>query len=154
MAIFPQVQSPCPYKGKLSDILDGEVCQLCKREVFDLTMMSDEQRRAFMKSCSSEVCVTYRFAVRPVVIAAAVAAAIIGPPTAVAACEATETTELVVVGGIKDPANVEYIRDASSDAVPDLPIVYETWRGSPAPAGTGQVKRNAAKIQIDLAKRF
>ena len=34
MAIFPKIQSPCPYKGNLSDIMDGDLCRLCKRQVF------------------------------------------------------------------------------------------------------------------------
>ena len=89
MAIFPKIQSPCPYKGNLSDLMDGETCRLCKRQVFDLTNMTDGERVAFMKSCTSEVCVSYKFPVRPV-LAAAVVAAAVAAPLAAAACEVAD----------------------------------------------------------------
>ena len=126
MAIFPKIQSPCPYKGQLSAIMDGDVCRLCKRQVFDLTAMSDGERVTFMQGCTDEVCVTYRFPVRPALAAAVIAAASVVVPTAAAACsDATETAEIVMVGGIKDPANVQYVKDTADGAVPVLPVVYE-----------------------------
>jgi hypothetical protein len=127
MAIFPKIQSPCPYKGDLSAIMDGDVCRLCERQVFDLTAISDGERVAFMKGCAGEVCVSYRLPLRPALAAAAIAAAAIAVPTAAAACsDAAEVQTIVVVaGGIKDPANVRYVKDSSSDAVPALPVVYE-----------------------------
>jgi predicted Fe-S protein YdhL (DUF1289 family) len=134
MAMFPKIQSPCPYKGDLSAIMDGDVCRLCKREVFDLSGMSDGERVAFMKGCAGEVCVSYRL--RPALAAAALAVAAIAAPTAAAACSDSTEVEVIIVGGIKDPANVQYVKDTSSDAVPALPVVYEgTAAGKPqAPA--------------------
>jgi hypothetical protein len=124
MAIFPKIQSPCPYKGNLSAIMDGAVCRLCERQVFDLSAMSDGDRVAFMKGCAGEVCVSYRLLLRPALAAAAIAAAAIAVPTAAAAC--SDATEVVVfMGGINDPANVQYVKDTSSDAAPVLPVVYE-----------------------------
>src|ERR1700760_3664773 len=64
MALYPRIESPCPYKGNLADIMDGDVCRLCKREVFDLTAMGDAERVAFMKGCAGEVCVSYRMPMR------------------------------------------------------------------------------------------
>jgi predicted Fe-S protein YdhL (DUF1289 family) len=123
MAIFPKIQSPCPYKGNLSDIMDGDVCRLCKREVFDLTAMSDGERVAFMKSCTGEVCVSYRMPVR--LAAAAIAVAAIAAPTVAAACADATGETVVVTGGIKDPANAKYAQDTSDRAVPQIPVVYE-----------------------------
>jgi predicted Fe-S protein YdhL (DUF1289 family) len=120
MALFPKIQSPCPYKGNLSEILDGDVCRLCKRQVFDLNDMSDGERVAFMKSCTGEVCVSYRMPV----FAAVVAAAAIAAPLQAAACEATNET-VVVTGGIKDPAHTLFVENASDKAIPVLPVVYE-----------------------------
>lgn len=118
MAIFPKIQSPCPYKGDLAAIMDGDVCRLCKREVFDLTHMTDGERVSFMQGCSDKVCVTYRM--RPVIAAAALAAAAT-VPTAAAAC-----SEVVfVTGGINDPAHVEYVQDSADASIPQLPVVYE-----------------------------
>jgi predicted Fe-S protein YdhL (DUF1289 family) len=134
MAIFPKIQSPCPYKGNLSAIMDGDVCRLCKRQVFDLTHMTDGERVAFMKGCSEQVCVTNRFPVRPAVAAAAMAAAAIVVPTAVAACDATTETMVVMVGGIKDPANVKYVQAPVDRSVPELPVVYDDNRNAPAAA--------------------
>jgi predicted Fe-S protein YdhL (DUF1289 family) len=137
MALFPKIQSPCPYLDRLSSIMDGETCRVCKREVFDLTDMSDGERVAFMKGCSGEVCVTYRFPVRPAVAAAALAVAAIVVPTAVAACDATSET-VVVTGGIKDPANAQYIQVPDGKAVPNLPVVYEDGNNREDAGGTAQ----------------
>lgn len=123
MALFPKIQSPCPYKGQLSAIMDGDTCRLCKRQVFDLTNMDDAGRVAFMKSCTDQVCVTYKFPVRPV-LAAAVVVAAMAVPVAAAACEATDDT-YVFVGGIKDPTNVSYVQNPGDNAIPQLPVVYE-----------------------------
>ena len=61
MSLFPKITNPCPYKGKLSDILDGDVCRLCKREVHSLDDLSTEERIALIESCvDDEICVSYR----------------------------------------------------------------------------------------------
>ena len=138
MAVFPKIQSPCPYKGDLSAIMDGDMCRLCKREVFDLSGMSDGERVAFMKGCAGEVCVSYRL--RPALAAAAFAVAAIALPTAAAACSDATEVETVIVGGIKDPANVQYAKDNSSDAAPQLPVVYESAR----PARTQAVQSGSS----------
>jgi predicted Fe-S protein YdhL (DUF1289 family) len=123
MAMFPKIQSPCPFVNRLTTLMHGDVCGACERQVFDLTAMSDGERVAFMKGCTAKVCVSYKMRMRPVV-AAAVLAAAIAVPTAVAACDATGEI-VVVVGGINDPANTEYIEDASDSAIPVLPVVHE-----------------------------
>lgn len=124
MAIFPKIQSPCPYLGDLPAIMDGDKCRMCNRQVFDLTDMSDDRRVAFMKSCSGEVCVSYRLPMRAA-LAAAIAVTVIAAPTAAAACSDAVETIVFTGGGIKDPANVQYVKDTSSDAAPVLPVVYE-----------------------------
>jgi predicted Fe-S protein YdhL (DUF1289 family) len=123
MALFPKIQSPCPYKSNIASLMDGDMCRACKRQVVDLTDMTDSERVAFMKSCKGEVCVSYKFPVRPM-LAAAVMAAAIAAPVAAAPCEATETVS-VEMGGIKDPANVQYVQNPGDSAIPELPVVYE-----------------------------
>jgi hypothetical protein len=127
MAIFPKIQSPCPYKGDLSAIMDGDVCRLCERQVLDLTHMTNGERVAFMKGCTGEVCVSYRMPV----LAAVIAVAAIGVPMAAAACEAT-TEIIITTGGIKDPAHVQWVKDTGDASTPDLPVVYEK-DAKPAP---------------------
>jgi hypothetical protein len=124
MALFPKIQSPCPYKGDLGDILDGDVCRLCKREVFDLTAMSEAERIALIAGCKDEICVRYSFPVRPLA-AAVVAAAVAGVPTAAAACSDAVETVYITGGGINDPANVQYVQVPEDKSVPMLPVVYE-----------------------------
>ena len=125
MALYPKIESPCPYKGDLAAIMDGDVCRLCKREVFDLTAMGDAERVAFMTGCAAEVCVTYRMPMRTALAAAVLAAAVVAVPTAAAACSDPTEVEYIVVGGIKDPANVQYVKDTSDKTVPAVPVVYE-----------------------------
>ncbi len=124
MALFPKIQNPCPYKGQLSAIMDGDTCRMCKREVFDLTAWSDDERVSFLKGCSGEVCVSYKLQVRPALAAAALAAMAIAAPTAAAAQNATDEM-VVVVGGIKDPANVTFVEDPADNAIPELPVAYD-----------------------------
>jgi hypothetical protein len=113
--------------------MDGDMCRMCKRQVFDLTSMSDGERVAFIKGCSGDVCVTYKFPVRKV-LAAAVAIAAIGAPMAAAACDATDVV-IVSGGGIKDPANVKFVENPGDKAIPELPVVYENAGAKQASSG-------------------
>ena len=135
MAGFPRIDSPCPYKGRLAEIMDGDMCRMCERRVFDLTNWSDGERAAFLAGCADQVCVSYRLPLRPAIAAAALAAAAMVAPGAAAAQDSGGDMEMVVtVGGIKDPRNARLVEAAvSADAaIPELPIVYEDE--APAPA--------------------
>jgi len=134
MAFFPKIQGPCPYVDRLSSIMDGDMCRMCKREVFDLTHMGDEERVSFMKGCASEVCVSYKIPVR--IAAAALAVVGAAMPVAAAACDDV-TTVIVTAGGIKDPANVAYVQIPDDHRASELPVIYEDKPGStvqPTPA--------------------
>lgn len=154
MAIFPKIQSPCPYKSELAQVMDGDFCRMCSRRVFDLTGWSDGERVAFLAGCSDEVCVSYRLPLRPLLAAATLAslaaapaaAADLGaglesglaiPAMAEAAGAIVEPPEmLVMVGGIKDPRRAEFVEHAADAAIPELPVVYEDQGAArPAPAG-------------------
>ena len=133
MALFPKIQSPCPYTDRFATIMDGDMCRMCKRQVFDLTDMSDGERVAFMKGCGGEVCVSYKVRVRPALAAAALAALAIAAPTAAAA----QIEDVVVTaGGIKDTAHVEYVKAADDRGAPELPVVYENKAPDPVAKNT------------------
>lgn len=125
MAIFPLIDSPCPYKDRLAKIMDGDVCRMCKREVHDLTAMSDSSRRAFLKSCRGEVCVSYGVAASTVAALGALAAAAAVAPPAAAQTDPTEQVVWIVVGGLKNPSKAELIDVELDKSVPELPIVFE-----------------------------
>lgn len=134
MSRFPKIQSPCPYKANLSALMDGDTCRMCQRQVHDLTAMDDRQRQAFLSACREEVCVSYRFPLRPVLAAAGAAVAIAALPMAAAAQDmvppaAAPDPEMenmdIFVGGITDLANIEYVEDDADSAMADLPVVYE-----------------------------
>ncbi len=152
MAIFPKIQSPCPYKSQLASVMDGDMCRMCQRQVFDLTDMDDAGRMAFMAGCKEEVCVSYRLPVR--LAAAAVALAALATPMAAAAADAAaapqEVITEVMVGGIKDLAHVKYIEDPADKAMAELPVVYEGDAGpakaaAATPAADGKAAPSAAK---------
>lgn len=125
MAIFPKVESPCPYKGKLSDIMDGDICRLCKREVVDINGFNDAERVAFLKACgNTEVCITYKFPVRAAA-AALLAAAAMSVPMAAAAQDMELEDEMIIVGGITDPSNAVFVSDKEDESVPELQVVYD-----------------------------
>jgi predicted Fe-S protein YdhL (DUF1289 family) len=139
MAFFPKIQSPCPYKANLAAVMDGDFCRMCERRVFDLSLMDSGEKRAFLAGCTQEVCISYRFS--PAIAAAALAAAMpaaaaaqdLGPAISDAAAIAASTAEIaameddmqIIVGGIRDPRNVQYVEDPSDRDVPQLPVVYE-----------------------------
>ncbi len=155
MPLFPKIQSPCPYKGRLSDIMDGDLCRLCKRQVVDLTDMADRERVAFLAGCAEEVCVSYRL--RPA-LAAASLIALLGAPAAAAAQEAAPAqlpesmdfpeAELIIVGGINDPTQAQFVETSEDASLPELPVTYEEKQES-AEAGDASERddpRPAAKI--------
>jgi predicted Fe-S protein YdhL (DUF1289 family) len=135
MAMFPKIQSPCPFIDRIDTVMDGDFCRQCKRQVFDLNGMTDGERVAFMKGCSSEVCVSYRLPVGRAMAAAVTAAVLVTPVAASAQQAPVDPSQLeaivVTIGGIKDPANTEYIQDAADAAIPELPVVYEDQRATP-----------------------
>ena len=141
MRAFPKIDSPCPYKNSLSEILDGDFCRMCERSVVDLTAWSEDERRAFLKACSGEVCVSYKLPVRRLAAAALAVAAFTAPAAAQDAVPADvqvtdaqavavddlpvpEEDMMIIVGGIKDPASTASA-DEEDAKVPELPIVYE-----------------------------
>ena len=139
---FPRIDKPCPFKANLAAVMDGDFCTMCSRRVIDLTAMSATDRRHFLSSCETEVCVSYSF--RPAIAAAALAAAAMALPTAAAAQmvepvvasePATAVDEFedmeIIVGGINDPKNAKLVENPLDEALPALPIVYED---DPAPA--------------------
>lgn len=150
MALFPKIQSPCPYQADLAAIMDGDMCRMCKRQVTDLTAMDDAGRVAFFEDCETEVCVSYRVPVRSALGAAVLAAAAVAalpaaaqevPDVTVAASveepPADEGDELfIVVGGIGRPADVEFVEAPEDATLPEMPVVYET------PAQAAPVTRN------------
>ena len=156
MPIFPKIQSPCPYKSDVAAAMDGEMCRICQRQVFDLSAMTDGERVAFIAGCEDDVCVSYRVPLRPALAAAALAAAAMSVPAAAqevpaTAVEAGSPGEALPVdgaaypgedwagdiGGIKDPKAVEMIEIDTS--LPELPVVYEDERAAAKPGGAPEV---------------
>ena len=129
MTVYPKIQSACPFRGRLSELMDGDVCRACGRQVHDLSALSDSDRRAFLASCADEVCISYRFPLRAA-IAATMTVAVLGAALPAAAQDRSVEEEVIIVGGIKDPANVQYVEDPRDEAVPELPVVYEETAGS------------------------
>lgn len=129
MGLFPKIQSPCPYKGKIDDILDGETCRLCKKQVFDLTEMDDGGRRQFLAGCEGAVCVRYSVMLRPALAAAVAGASAFALPAAAFAQDSGADAEMVIiVGGMRAPQQAEWVehQDAVASAdLPDLPVIYE-----------------------------
>jgi hypothetical protein len=107
--------------------MDGDTCRLCHRQVIDISGLTDQERVALMEGCADEICVSYKFPLRPA-IAAALTIAALGAPMAAAAQEVAFDEEEIMVGGITDPAQVVYISDAADAAdaaVPELPVVHD-----------------------------
>lgn len=144
MSLFPKVQSPCPYKGKFADIMQGNQCRLCKREVIDLTEMAEAERKQFLAACEGEVCISYRVGAKSAL--AAMAMSTVAIPTAAAAQDtaqpqadapAEEDSELyyIIVGGMKKPHDAKWVKDEQSSEAPALPVEYDDTPAMPAKKG-------------------
>lgn len=136
MAMFPKIQSPCPYRADLAAIMDGDRCRACKRQVHDITDWSDAQRVGFLAACQDDVCVSYRLPVTAAAALAAVAAAA-APLPAAAECPPLIVEEMIIVGGITDPRAVDYVEADPTPASPELPVVYEDGASSPPVSAGG-----------------
>lgn len=156
MAFYPKIQSPCQYKGQLAAIMDGDVCRMCQRQVFDLTHMDDEARRAFFRGCTEEVCVSYSVPLRPALAAAALVAALAAPSAAVAQDAPQVNMDVeemeIFVGGIRDPANVEHDGDLADEDVPVLPVIYEDGDAGLPAGGTRAAGEDASSDPATIAR--
>jgi hypothetical protein len=150
---FPKIDTPCPLRWKEMPSAGRDFCTLCERRVHNLSTMSTDERRAFLASCSGEVCVAYTVPRKPVRAAAAglgLAAALCltpalasDPPAAMspvtqqsllpsepkADCdtppEESEIMSIVVVGGVRDPAAAQLELESLDSSLPDLPVVED-----------------------------
>lgn len=147
MAIFPKVEKHCPLKSAFKSYMDGDTCRMCKRQVHDLSAMEESARVEFLASCETEICVSYSLPKPRTVAAAVAAAAMMGVPIASQASEPTppattekvssvspdkaedgyyeEDFDWVIVGGIKDVAEAEYIDTEVDLEIPELPVIFE-----------------------------
>ena len=137
MAVYPLISSPCPYKGPLSDIMDGDICRLCHKQVHDLTDMTDEQRRTLMNACADDLCVSYKVTARTAATLAALAVAAVGGLPAAAQPPASDRDDdiiVVVSGGIAGAARGELVEIATPvEAITDLDALKRPPTSTPAP---------------------
>jgi len=124
MGEFPKIQSRCPFEKSIADVMDGDTCRICERVVVDMNDMTAQERASFLASQKGEVCVSYRFPLRPA-IAAALTIVALGAPMVAAAQDAEIEEEVIIVGAILDPSNVEFVADPRDESVPEIAIVYE-----------------------------
>ena len=134
MGLFPAIQSLCPYKGNLSDIMDGDICRLCKKEVFDLTAMNDGERVSFLSGCTDQVCVSYRVKPNSLIAALALGASAVAVPAFAQSADTPDLTQeealaeeemMIIVGGMRDGAVTRIgraVRVIGTDAVTLLPF--------------------------------
>lgn len=149
MSLFPRIQSPCPYKGKLSDIMDGDVCRLCHREVHDISDMPVAERRALVAGCSGEICVSYKVSARSALAAMALGASMATPAHAqideVLAVDSEPADgsycledQYIIVGGLKKPGEVEWLTADLDNKLPEMPVVYDEEPAATAPEDKAQ----------------
>jgi hypothetical protein len=121
MSRFPLVQDPCPYKGPIADILAGDHCRLCQREVHDLTHMSEAERMALVAGCQDAEGLCVRYTVRA---GSAVAAAMLGVAGFVAAPAMAQSAEAPAAieqsaAAPAEPAETAPAAEAASDYAED-----------------------------------
>ena len=160
MGLFPLVQSPCPYKGPLSDILDGDTCRLCKREVHDLNLLDEAARIALVAGCKDEICVRYAVPRGSAIAAAAMGAMVVASPAfaqdaPAAAPEVREITvaidappedELwIMVGGLRHPGKAMWKSDRPVKKGRELPVIEEAPEAGQPPVREGPPQPDGAE---------
>ena len=142
MARFPKIQRMCPVRDSLAEYMDGDVCRMCDRQVFNLDGMTDAERMRFMQSCKGEVCVSYSLPLRSMAAAVALSASTVAMPAAaqdklieldeqqgvyedLPKCADELLDIIIIAGGIKDPTDVEYIDTEEDLEIPELPVTRE-----------------------------
>jgi hypothetical protein len=144
MALFPRIQSPCPYKNNLDAIMAGSACGMCHRQVHDITALSDAERLALVAGCKDEICVSYRVTAKTVLAAATLGAGF-GMSGAVAAQPAADAQSLeavedpndymeIIVGGLKEPKKTVWVDTKRPANLAALPVVYEDAPEQSSPA--------------------
>ena len=142
MERFPAVDGPCPYKDRLSSVMDGNHCRMCQRDVHDLDAMGGAEREAFLASRSGEVCVRYTLDPRKVAAALAIGS-LVAAPLPLAAQEAPAPAsdnassaqaavddyveDYIIVGAVHTPKNPRWVKvkPKAKAAKPALPVVEE-----------------------------
>lgn len=133
MARFPKIESACPLPTDQQRCLAG-FCGHCSKSVQRLDDMDDAQRAAWLAQASGPVCVSYRLP-RPMIAGLAVAALLAAAPAIADQPDASQSgtnapaasavddgedseLELIMVGGIAEPGEAEWIDETG---LPDLP---------------------------------
>lgn len=149
MAIYPLIKSPCPYKGPLSDIMDGDICRLCHKQVHDLTEMTDDQRRALLAACAGDTCVSYKVTARTAATLAALAAAAVGGLPAAAQPPISNRDDdviVVVAGGTAGPAQGEILEIAIPvEIIVDPDDLKRPQTSTPAPKPDHKLPRQSQR---------
>jgi hypothetical protein len=79
--MFPKIELQCPFKERLAEAMDGDLCRICSHKVHDLDAMERSKRRAFLNAPGDgQVCVRYRLPAA--LAAAALAAGLVASPAA------------------------------------------------------------------------
>ncbi|MGN6521107.1 MAG: hypothetical protein ACTHK2_16980 [Dokdonella sp.] len=153
MACFPKIDQPCPLGIDEQRRIAG-YCGRCSKAVHSLDGMSDAERIAFVRGAKGPLCISYRTVGRGAALGFGAALALSSPIGHAQDAVTTQATsppaevppppgihgspsspsqeyvdlsgklEMITVGGISDPAAVEFV-DAN-DALPELPLVHET----------------------------
>ncbi|MCW3846121.1 hypothetical protein OF829_02650 [Sphingomonas sp. LB-2] len=130
MPLFPKIERSCPYLDRLDEAMDGDFCRMCKRNVYDLTGMTDPQRAAFLAACGGDACVRYTAFVRPAVAAALVAASaavLVAEPAMAQRHEPIPPRALnppyvpVLLGGVPPPVEVPVVLAGEPVPPPEPP---------------------------------
>ncbi len=136
--MFPPIESPCPLTSIQFSEVGNFNCSVCRREVHDLSAMDVEGRAAFLRECSGEVCVSYkvkhgvnqlkRSAIAGLFLVSATGLAL--PAAAQVGALTEDLDEIILVGGIKLPPQIEQMQNRQQLSSNDkklqlIPVVEE-----------------------------
>lgn len=150
MARVPKITSPCPLRWAGPPQPGKDFCGQCQRRVYNLDLMSAQEREEFLTGCSGNVCVSYtvkRAARIPVALGLGLAAMVgttnaadvaTSPPVVVSPdspyCNLGDSEVVLQAGGTEAGEKLQWIDDteASRPEKPDLPdIDASTWLPTP-----------------------
>jgi len=121
---MPVITSPCPLRWAKSPQPGMDFCGQCQRRVYNLDLMSEQEKEQFLLGCSGSVCVSYK-----VKRAARIPVALgLGLAAVAGSTNATDVTtipdspycdaDLMILGGTEAGEKLQWV-DPSEASLPD-----------------------------------
>ncbi len=111
MPKFPKIDRPCPLANS-DEHIKNNVCNRCQKTVHDLNQLSNSEQYSLFATAKHSLCVRYPLQLSKWVMATALASSTL---LAGAAHGQNLVEEVIIIGGVVDLENIEWIESSVDD---------------------------------------